>query len=360
MDCRHRYDSLNETRFILAKVCSRTMGDNEYKDTPEKGAWIYTSALRGDEKSVSEVLNDHVFGDKPWNLKIMTQVPKEFVESGEALVVDCDFSDDILENILRKSRNTYFQNLYQENENIIHCTIPLLLVRDLTRETFRNYTKDLLECVGYQCLYHLYDQDGKNFFRYGVTRSRCVKSSNSLQSNVASLIDLIFYRIPLTSVYKIQLYESMFQKLGVDTYYTIKELLNKVWNISALKKDFDTYMENKEYFYARQSHYDRHLDFCGENGSGRNLYDVVGRGYLYQLILDILYDNSRRQKSKRKVLGEDGNYKIIDTYKIVRFIEIPELLEKVDPEHLEDLKNEILQHQFYNLTLVYYEGSKIK
>ena len=350
----HRYDSQIETRFLICKTKIRKT-EETFPETPELDAWIYTHSIK-EEKTISEILNTRVFGKDPQDLKIMTTIPSGYVESGEVLKNDYSNNiDDYLDVILEKTKDYYFSDLYKTSSYIYYCLIPYFLVQNTTNIKFKENLLYFIQTLGNQCLYNLYDRDGV-MIHFGAGNDRKLGKDRTDIDNRNSLIDLIYFRIPDKNINKIQYYSSLFDHFGININNVCEDLI-KSWNPSELKKDLDTYLKNIKYFKDRKSYSDVNLDLrknskliISRTTDDLKLYDLVGKGSLYDTIIKMLNEQPNPYKHSQ-YLGGSKNFAYIEAN--ITVLDIINYAKQKYNEIPEDLKSEILQHQFCNVHLMY-------
>lgn len=349
----HRYDTPSETRILLCKTKVRRTGGEEYSELPTEDAWIYTNTIKG-EKSISEVLKSMVFGEEPCDLKVMTSIPNGYVESGE--VITNDYSGDIndyLRDILHNSKETFSKDLYKKTQNFYYYILPFLFenVQEIETSCYPYYLNSVLCELGYQCLYNIYDKKSNRWY-YQPYRE--VGSDKSPKENAEILLDIIYYHIPDDSLDKIVYYNSMFKHYGVSPEKACETLVN-TWDPRLFSKDLDTFLEHLDYFKERKTYADTNLDVRNssivvikEENKDKKLSDFVGNQSLYNIIREMLEKGYCKQD---KLLGGNKNYVYSEAEITVQ--DVLNYVKSKNEEIPQDLKNEILRHQFCSIHLMY-------
>ena len=348
----HRYDSPAETRYPLCKIKIRKNNTEDYAEHPEVDAWIYTNQI-GESKTIGEVLRSRSFGEKPEDLKIMTTIPGGYVESGE--VLGDDLSGDIneyMKAILENSKDKFFSNLYEESQNFYYYITPYLIL-DSKEDWAKAYLLDAINEFGRQCLYTLWNRKELMVW-YGLTGNRKIGDEKSLNDNKEALQDLLFYRIPDKNLDKVVYYTRFFQTYGLKMDEVCENLL-KSWNPNKFTASLDEYMKNLKYIQVRKpaslTRLDARKDSLVINKSDQEIHklkDLVGEGVLYDTIREMLFTGSYSQK---RSLGGSKDYVFEEAD--ITLQELLDYAKQTNGEIPEDLKNEILLHQFINIHLMY-------
>ena len=354
----HRYDSPAETRYLLCKTKIRGSAES-FPDQPENDVWIYTNNIQG-VSSISEALKSKAFGLEPGDLKLMTTIPGGFVELGE--VLNDDYSnnfDDYVQDILEHSKKSYFKNIYEEPQNLQNFLIPYLILNSVP-EAASTLLKECLREFGYQCLYTLYDKGSMMIWYYGVSGDRRMGTDRSPKENKEALIDLVYYRIPDKNIDKIIYYDTLFQHYGISLDKICDDLVSD-WKPQEFMKDLDTYMEHLDYFKSRKQSILTNLDLrkdsliTKDTKETRKLSDLIGNDMLYDTIQKMLMNPENYQErllgGSKDYMYREANITLSDVLGWARenYGEIPE-----------DLKNEILCHQFCEIHLMYDANKNIE
>jgi hypothetical protein len=355
----HRYDSPIQTIYLLCKTKIRKNMENGYLDEPEQDAWIYTNAIDPRMSKVSDVLMTKTFGSEPEDLKYLTKLPTEFVESGEVLENDYTEINDYLEHILEESINRYYSSgsegfsrrNYVFGENIEYLFYPYLLInKNMKSEYLVGALKAVIKKFGYYILYLEYDVN-VGF----VANKNTLSSKNSFSENVESLVKRIFTTIPSTDINKITFYDSLLKAFGLDIRSIAEDILDD-WDPMKFTSSMENFLSNYKYFCRRKSleyadlrHKSNYL-----NKSRNTLEEIiVSSPNLVQELKNILLLANSGDLSYCSSSTWSGSNKTSYT---VTNITLENILQKYNNDISkmpQDLKDEILRQQFINIEIKY-------
>ena len=235
----HRYDTLEETYFVLATLNSRRKDqfNSDFITVPSdfKEVAIYTNVLDS-EKSVSEVLKTRHFGDKPEDLKIL-YTKKSMVDSGEVLENDYtgdiqDYWKDIFENAVKSK--SYIKDALEVFSLTNNNTTDLSKV---PVEDIKDYISEFM----FNIIIEYWNIDNNRRADLLLSEKR------TDEENEGSLIKLVSSTMKDGNFSKSLYYPNLFKNLGINLSEVAINTLHS-WRAMPIDSDFDTYLKYSDYF----------------------------------------------------------------------------------------------------------------
>ena len=235
----HRYDTLDETYFILACLNSRRKDpfNSDFIIDPKetKEVFVYTNILYENDKDISEILNTRHFGDKPEDLKIL-YTKKSMVDSGKVLENNYtgeiqDYWKNIFENSL--SSKSYIKDAF---DVFSLCNSMSIDPSKVPTDEIKDYISDFMFNIIIE------------YWNLNNLRSDLLLSdTKSDEVNIDSIIKLVSSTIKDGNFLRNLYYPKLLKSLGID----IRELATKVlhsWKATPIDSDFDTYLKYSYYY----------------------------------------------------------------------------------------------------------------
>lgn len=358
----HRYDNPIQTIYFLCKTKIRKNMENGYLDEPEQDAWIYTNAIDPRMSKISDVLMTKTFGSEPGDLKYLTKLPTEFVESGEVLENDYTEINDYLEHILEESITRYYSSgsegfsrrNYVFGENIEYLFYPYLLInKNMKSEYLVGALKAVIKKFGYYILYLEYDVNVN--FLGGVANKNTLSSKKSFSENVESLIKRILTTIPGIDINKLTFYDSLLKAFDLDIRSIAENILSD-WDPKEFTSSMENFLLNYKYFYRRKPLEYADLRYKSNylNRSRSSLGDIiVSSPNLVQELKDILLLANSGNLSYCSSSTWLGSNKTSYTTTNITLENILQKYNNDISKMPQDLKDEILRQQFINIEIKY-------
>lgn len=235
----HRYDSFTESIFPLAKVKIRksSLTNSGLIKNPEEmpEVILYVNELKG-EKTISEVLKNRSFGDKPADLKV-TYGTKSMVDSGEALVND--YSGEIKDYWLPIYDNA------KETKKSLKEILDIFSVISNPEVTISLPTSEIEDLI-------LEDMNKViiNFWNSGNTRADIsIGDKNTEEENLERLKKLFLAEgIIDTNFLKTLYYPDLFNELGINLNEVSSKALMNIREVRLNQDNFDLYLKYLDYW----------------------------------------------------------------------------------------------------------------
>ncbi len=366
----HRYDAMDETYYIVAKVNSRRAlpDESEFNNTcPE--VFIYVNYLKDSDKNCSDVLSGRVFGNGVDDLRVMYKA-KSLVDCGEALKDDIEDYNIYIPKMIEvaidqtKTTNTFG---YVKYSNLLTVFEPFSYFNG-DKDTVPDYSsvadklKMVTEYSMYDCL--LVSWDTKRFII-----SQSILATNTLEANIQALIKNFLGTgfDEDINIWKIRYFEELFRFIGISLIEIAKNLLYS-WNVKDLYVDFDHYLKGFRYL---TSHYpDEVLNLRNRSlgsdapKSKETLEEHYKSSPELVKVIRQLYNKARygygMGVSSFKILNVGSKRSPIEYVRCT--ITLEDILKAINGESkaAETLKYELINNKFTQLTLLVDKGADLK
>jgi hypothetical protein len=289
----HRYDTLKETYYFLGEAMSRRekVDDSEFCD-PDKmvPVYLYVSDLRDDEKKISDVMNNRVYGEKEGDIRVLYSIPSS-VESGEAL--EDDFGDDIrkywdalMDNTTK--RCTHFDNHGYETVEDIKKFFDIFCYQTGSKYDYPEEYKPKIESFLQRALRNrLVESWNMSCSRKDMT----VGSSQDEKQNATALEKSLYFKTEDINSSRYAYYSKMMSALGVDIKLVIDKAL-ALWDDTTFVKSFEEFYKNSIYFDLRKTQGDTVIRQRVSSTSYRldviKLESLFGTGELREKLVEII------------------------------------------------------------------------
>lgn len=363
----HRYDSIDETIIYLGpvkyKLTDSGFAENE-KDF--KTVFAYVSLLR-DEKSVEEIFNTRVIGKGKFDIKFLDK-EKLMVDGGQVL----EFADnmpslyDQWERMIQDFEKNYINqenivSYYSQISGILNILFYKTDIDDDSRITsgLREKVVSLIKKI-----------EGSIYVKYWDAKQSTpqILSSQTKEANIEALRSLFNQIIVSNIPRRGEVYTKLLNSIGIDWEKLTEEVLDS-WKPEDVFTSLENYIKYSDYFtYHDCSDYYKVLD---QRVKSKNYYSD---GSKITTTLDQLYSEDLELAIKEIITkGEKEfgsgltDFKIINsgtrakpTHYILAKITIDDILNYYQGELPEGLDRLLIVEKFWNLTVMYDQGDKLK
>jgi hypothetical protein len=235
----HRYDSLEETYYILDVLYSRRVDQFNSDFTTELGKMkevaIYTNVLYDTDKDISTVLKTRHFGDNPEDLKIL-YTKKSLVDAGE--VLENNYTGDIQDYWTDLFRNSMESKSYIKDafESFSLCKGTVIDKTKVPTEDIKDYLSEFM-----------FNIILNNWNLKNLRSDLVITDQRTDAENVESIIKLLSSTIKDGNFLKNLYYPNLFGALGINLKELATETLHS-WVATPLDSDFDTYLKYSSYY----------------------------------------------------------------------------------------------------------------
>lgn len=253
----HRYDCTEATYFYLGSFLSRKQDEfnSDFYKSGLKQVHLFTNSLRPGETKISDVFKNRCFNtydldeDKDRDsIKVLwdDKFPS-CVDSGKKLEDDTPSLADLYETMIDNAVNSINIDEGLDDRDIKVIFDPLCYV-SLTdtyiySQEISNKVKSILTKIIKDTVYRNWDIKKSR-------EDRRVGKDVDFGDNVDRLVHLVLSQLSDGNVLGKYYYMHLFQELGLDISKEISEYLN-IWEPSELSENFNTYLENIDYFKRR-------------------------------------------------------------------------------------------------------------
>ena len=239
----HRYDTVKETIFFLGTVMSRRKDrHNSEWMTSDKMIETYLITNKLDnEKSISEVLNNRVFGDRPEDLKVL-YTTTAMVDSGEVLINDFNYGNS--QEILFNNGIEYYKfiNEFGKIDYDLPNILEPLSYTDINDKNpdLSKYKTSLDIIINNELLDHIV-----NYWdcTTNTRTDRELSSKLDLNTNIANCEKLLYYNIKDSNIMKTLYYQELFKTIGINIHDLIEHKLSSGWNLKQFINNFDNFLK---------------------------------------------------------------------------------------------------------------------
>ena len=366
----HKYNTEDDTRIYLCPVVSRKINElntDFNSDLDVIDGYLYVNRLEKSDKTISEVLKSRCFGKGFYDLKVDYKI-KPMVDTGEVLINDCpdDISslwDDMLitaENNC-KSVNKFGLVIYKDYKKMLD--IFAFQSKDhisynLSEESL-NKIKDLLNNIIYSGLI-------KNWNFDKIRTDIVVNSSNSKETNIKSCEKLTYSIINDDNILKTQYYKKLFDSIGIKFTDLVSDIINSWKGDLEFSTNFDKYCKYIEYFKLRNKpiylmQRSKSILASGSKPKIETVEDKYSDGELKAAILNLI---NYAENNYGLGVSSFNVYNIGSKTKPIEYvsckIDLMDLLNFYKDSISENLKKEIVDFRFCDISIQYDKGSIVQ
>ena len=272
----HMYYSEKQTYYYLGEVLTRRISDldSELLDPVdyEKGYLVISSIDKDVDKTVEDVLKNHVLGQCTCEDENKIQVlvsPKPMVDGGEALkpIENFDITKYwslMIENAVNKSKVLYGDGQWKDYTDLFSIYCPLSLMSSNTKDysNLNEYVVDLLKDVLHTTM--LNTIISTNSVQKGVTMFNITPDSTGSDAVLVNdVIDSYFINtVNDYNVNRVHYYTNLFNEIGIDVTKLTAEIIDTYSDETVVFRDLDSmykYIDiyNKYHFYYENEVFDQ-------------------------------------------------------------------------------------------------------
>ena len=374
----HRYDSIKNTYYYLAKVNSTRENEtySSFKAESPTVVYLVVTNLKENEKTVSDVLKNRAIGNEKDDIQILYSIPS-MVDSGEELKDDFTGIEEYWKYLTQNTVMAYktkqpfgYDEINTKKVRFLFDTISLyndsskydgnyMVEPDITvKELLSDITKELV----FDCILKYWNLPS---FREDLQ----IGDSKTIDKNIKSLHKLFFSNyIEDPNSLKFDYYENLYGQMNVN----IEDIINDEligWSENIVYSDFDNYL--KYIFYTEKRNKSNHVSQQRVKSTNykltiSTLKDIFGEGPLRESLLKLInYSNHNYGKgvSAYEIISVGTKKEPKDFISCV--ITVDDLLkfqkgEKGEEIIPENLKYDILTNRFHKLSITYDLGGEIE
>ena len=347
----HRYDSLDETRYYIAKIKSRksSLSSSTFADENSvTDGYLYVSNLKDTDKTIDDILKTRVFGISSDCIKVELGKIPSMVDSGEAL--ENNLSGDISkywETMLDNTVQSYkiitaegYEYL-DEYKNIFD--IFSYQTKNLDYNScITDATKNKLEIYTHQILHHLLLM---YWNKLSYREDLFIGTSNTDDKNKEALIKLFYENIGSENVMRHIYYRDLINSLGISLENIVDNEVS-TWNLNKEVFDnFDTYY--KHLFYIRRNRLgEDQADYLSTKNK-KTLKDLYVESQLKDVIIELITEAKNNYGIGVRDFRKNDN-------QIFCEVTIDDILQKYSPIS-EELKKDIVDFRFNRVMVTFNE-----
>jgi hypothetical protein len=345
----HRYDTLTETRFYIGKVSSRKSCKDSsifLDKTAVIDAYLYVNKLNPGDKTIDDIFKTRIYGSGVMDIKAdFSKTPPAMVDSGEALEVNGkedirEYWDDILNHSIdsckRETKEGY--EYYENYEPILD--LFSYQTTDLDYNLSEPSKLKLEDCMKKIFKHLLLMHWDKLSYRADLI----IGKNKTDAENIVALVKLFYENLGSENVMRHLYYADVLTKLGIDINKMAQEVFGS-WVLSnELYTSFDTYY--KHLFYIRRNKIGEvFIDYRVKNP--KTLKDLYVDSHLERKIMELVNE----AKSNYGIGVND--YKVNTDGSITCKITLEDIMHKEGSSLSEELKADIVNYRFNNISLTF-------